>query len=133
MTTRSGRPPMLHRPHSVLWWTKKRNYVVYVLRELSSVFVGLAALGTVLVVHNARQGEAAWRAFLEVASSPIVAVLSVVGLAFALLHTLTFFGAARLALVIRVGGKKVPGDVVVYGHVAAWVVGTAVIAWGVLR
>jgi fumarate reductase subunit C len=123
---------MLHRPHSVLWWTKKRNYVVYILRELSAVFVALAALGTVVVVHQVRQGDAAWSALLRVAASPAVTAIAVVALAFVLLHTFTFIEAARKALIVRIGGKRVSGENIVRGHYAAWLVGTVVIAWAVL-
>jgi fumarate reductase subunit C len=123
---------MLHRPHSPLWWTKKRNYVIYVLRELSAVFVALTALGTVFMVHQIRLGAGAWAGFLRYAARDAVGVFVVVALSFALLHTATFIVAARKALIVRVGGKRVSGDAIVWGHIAGWVVGTVIVVWAVL-
>jgi fumarate reductase subunit C len=126
------RYPKLHRPHDGLWWARKHNYFIYVLRELSSVFVALTALGTVFVVHQIRLGEGAWQATKKVAASDAVGVLVVVALVFALLHTVTFIVAARKALIVRIGGKRVSGDAIVWGHIAGWALGTALVTWAVL-
>ena len=124
--------PKLHRPHSVWWWTRKRNYVIFVLRELSAFFVALTALGTIYVVHQIRLGDGAWQATKRVASGDAVGVFVVVALCFALLHTFTFIVAARKALIVRVGGKLVSGDAIVWGHIAGWVLGTVLVTWAVL-
>src|SRR5690606_9843732 len=126
------RPPLLHRPHSALWWTRRPNYVFYVLRELSAVFVSVAAIGTVWLAGAAREGEAAWQGALDLLAHPGAIALTVVAIAFSLLHTLTFFVAAKKAIVVRVGTWRVPGDAIVWGHVAAWIAGSALVAWAVL-
>ena len=32
-------PALYHPPVSLLWWTRKRTYFVFVMRELSSIFI----------------------------------------------------------------------------------------------
>ena len=73
----------LYRPRiSTWWWTRKRTYLVFVMRELSSIFIAWLVLYLVLLVYAVGRGEAAYRSFLDWASSPWVIALNVVGLAF---------------------------------------------------
>lgn len=123
-------PPMLHRKHSNLWWTKKGNYVFYVLREVSALFVAGAALSTVALVAAVQDGG--YPAVLDRLAGPGMVLLSVVALAFALLHSVTFFVAAGKAIVPRVGTVRVAPRVVVGAHVLAFVLGSAVVGWAVL-
>jgi fumarate reductase subunit C len=53
-------------------------------------------------------------------------------LIFLLLHAITWFGLAPRAMVVHVGGSRVPARAVLAGHYAAWFVVSAVIAWLVM-
>jgi fumarate reductase subunit C len=104
------------------WWLKKRSYFLFILREFSAVFVAIAAVTTILQVRALSNGPAAYAGFQDLLASPLVIVLALVTLAFALLHTITFFLLAGRILVIPVGEKPVPARAVVLGHFAGWAV-----------
>jgi fumarate reductase subunit C len=101
-------PTSYRQPVSRLWWTKKRTYFLFVMRELSSVFVGWFAVFLIVMVFAIGRGEASYHRFLDFAASPIVVVVNIVALAFAVLHTVTWFALTPQAMVVRFGGRLVP-------------------------
>ena len=121
------RAKLLHRKMPVTWWLAKPNYFIFIMRELSSVFIALVAIGTILMVRAIDAGT--YVEFLDILESPIAITFCVVALAFALLHTITFFTAAGKVLVIRLGEQRVPPSAIVAGHFGAWLVASAVIFW----
>ncbi len=101
-------PTTYRRPVSRLWWTKKPTYFLFVLRELSCIFVGWFVVFLLMLVYAVGRGEEAYQRFLEWASSPVVVVVNVVALAFAVLHTVTWFALTPQAMVVRgPGGRQV--------------------------
>ena len=58
-----------HRPVPVFWWLRKRSYFVFVMRELSSIFIAWLVLYLCLFVRAVGRGEEAYRAHLEWAAS----------------------------------------------------------------
>ena len=100
-------PTTYRQPVSRLWWTKKRTYFLFVMRELSSVFGMVRG-----VSHGDGVCHWTWRGlrhrFLDWAASPIVVVVNIVALAFAVLHTVTWFALTPQAMVVRFGGRLVP-------------------------
>ena len=131
--TPSGTAPTelrLHRPRvSTWWWTRKRTYLVFVLRELSSVFVAWLVVYLVLLVHAVGQGEAAYQRFLDWAAAPWVTALNVVALVFLLLHTVTWFALTPQAMAVRVAGRRVPARHIVAGQYAGLVVVSGFVLW----
>jgi fumarate reductase subunit C len=101
-------PTTYRKPVSRLWWTKKRSYFLFAMRELSSVFVAWFAVFLMVMVFAIGRGEASYQRFLEFAASPIVIVVNIVALAFAVLHTVTWFILTSQAMVVRLGGRLVP-------------------------
>jgi fumarate reductase subunit C len=129
MTT-SARP--YRQPVPRLWWAKRRSYLLFMLRELSCVFVAWSVGYLVLLVRAVGAGGDAYRDFLRTAATPPVVALNVVALAFLLLHAVTWFSLAPRAMVIHVRGQRVSARMVLAAHCAAWLAVTAVIAWVVL-
>jgi fumarate reductase subunit C len=121
-TQRAYRPEM-----SRLWWLRRRSYVFFVLRELSSVFVAWSVVFLLLLVRALAQGEAEYAAFLDWAASPWAVVLNVVTLGFLVLHSITWFNLTPAATVVKLRGRRVPPAAIAGGAYAAWVVVTAVI------
>ena len=78
------------------------------LREISAVFVAWAVVLVLLLVRAVAQGEAEYRGFLDWAGTPWVVVLDVVTLAFLVLHAVTWFNLTPAAMVVRVGGRRLP-------------------------
>jgi fumarate reductase subunit C len=124
----------LYRPRvSTWWWTRKRTYFVFVMRELSSIFVAWFVVYLLLCVYAVGRGEAAYQRFLDWASSPWVTVLNVVALVFVLLHTVTWFNLTPQAMAVHVMGQKVPAWQIVAGQYTGLVVVSGFVFWLVTR
>jgi fumarate reductase subunit C len=120
------------RPMPVLWWTKRRSYTIFMLRELSSLFVGLFVVELLLLVRAVASGAPAYADLLDTMANPAVIVVNLVALAFLLLHTITFANLTPRAMVVRVRGRRVPSRAILAGVYLGWVVVTAFLAWLVL-
>jgi fumarate reductase subunit C len=129
MTTpvRPYRPPV-----SRLWWAKRRSYLLFMLREISCVFVAWVVVYLLLVVRAVGAGQESYDRFLDWSANPLVVALNIVALIFLLLHAITWFGLAPRAFIVHIRGNRVPARAVLAGHYAAWFVVSAVIAWLVL-
>ena len=120
------------QPVSRYWWTKRRSYLLFMLREISCVFVAWSVVYLLLLVHAIGAGQEAYARFLDWSGNPFVVALNVVALIFVLLHAVTWFALAPRAIVPHVRGRRVPPNAVLAGHYAAWLVVSAVVAWLVL-
>ncbi|OLT01876.1 fumarate reductase [Pseudonocardia sp. CNS-004] len=118
-----------HQPVPLLWWTRRRSYVVFVLRELSSVAVAWFVVHFLLLVTAVHRGPGAYQEFLDWSARPLILVVNLVALAFVVLHAVTWFNLAPKALVVRVQGQQVPPRMIAAGHFGAWFVVSAIVAW----
>ena len=126
--TRPYRPPI-----SRTWWLHRRSYLLFVLRELSCVFVAWFTVYLLLMVDAVHGGADSYRRFLDWSGDSWVLILNVVALAFVLLHAITWFNLAPKAMVVRIRGRRLPPPAVATAHFVAWAVVSAVAAWIVLR
>ena len=104
----------------IFWWLGKRTYVMFIVRELTSVFVAYAAV--LLVLHlraTAAGGDSAAR-FEEWLRAPWTRIWHGFVLVMLAYHAETWFRLAPQALAVRFGGKRVPAAAIVGGHYAAW-------------
>ena len=122
-----------HRPVSTWWWLRKRSYFLFVMRELSSLFVAWFVLFLLVMITAVGRGRSAYETFLDVASSPVVVAVNVVAAAFLLLHVVTWFALTPQAMVIQVGGRRVPGVLVIAAQYVALAVVSAGVLWLVTR
>jgi fumarate reductase subunit C len=104
------------------WWLGQRRYVFYMVRELTSLFVGLYCALLVVGLFRLAQGRAAWESFLAALSSPIGVLLQLVCLAFATYHSVTWFALTPKAMPLSVRGEPVPAKAIVGAHYAVWVI-----------
>lgn len=125
---RTYRPPV-----SLVWWAKRPSYFIFVLRELSSVFVAWFVVYLLLLVHAISSGSAEYQRFLDFSARPWMAALNVVALAFVLLHAVTWFNLAPKAIVLRLGSWRVPAGLIRTAHFGLWGVVSAIVAWVILR
>jgi fumarate reductase subunit C len=124
---RAYRPPV-----SRFWWAKRRSYLLFMLREISCVFVAWFVVYLLLLVHAIGAGRDSYLRFLDWSANPVVVALNVVALIFVLLHAVTWFGLAPSAMVLHIRGRRVPTRAVLLGHYAAWLVISAFVAWLVM-
>ena len=117
----------------VLWWTRKLSYFVFVMRELSSLFIAWLVLYLLLFVRAVGRGETAYADFLDWATSPWLVVLNVVALAFLVLHTITWFSLTPQAMVLAVRGRRVPPAAIIGAQYVGLGIVSAFVYWLVTR
>jgi fumarate reductase subunit C len=86
-----------------------------------------------LLVRAVGTGSAGYARFLEWTGTAWVVVLNVVTLAFVLYHAVTWFQLTPKAMVVRLGGRRVPGAAIAASAYAGWIVVSGLVAWLVLR
>jgi fumarate reductase subunit C len=122
--------PRFHRTRvSTYWWLKRRSYLAFILRELSSIFVAWSVVFLLLLVRAVDQGEESYREFLTWSARPAILLLNLVSMCFVAFHAVTWFNLAPQALVVHWQGKRVPGPWIAAGNYAAWVLVSALVAW----
>jgi fumarate reductase subunit C len=125
--------PRWYRPRvSTFWWLRRRSYVLFVLRELSSVFVAWFVVFLLLLVRAIARGDADYRRFLDWSGTWWVVALNVVALLFVLFHAVTWLNLAPKAMVVRMRGRRVPPAQIVAANYVAWALVSALVAWLVL-
>ncbi len=126
--------PRWYRPRvSVYWWLGEWHYLKFILREMSSVFVAVFVIETLLLISALRNGPEAYAHFLQTMRNPLVIVLNVASFFFIVFHTITWFNLAPSAMPVRLGGKRVPAVMVAAPSYVAWVVVSVFISWMILR
>jgi fumarate reductase subunit C len=120
------------QPVDRYWWVKRRSYLLFMLREISCVFVAWFVVYLLLLVRAVGDGPDSYVRFLDWSANPLVVSLNVVALIFLLLHAVTWFNLAPRAIVPHIRGHRVPARAVLAGHYAAWFVVSAVVAWVVM-
>ena len=118
---------------STYWWLKRGAYLVFILRELSSVFIAWFVVYLLLLVRAVSLGSDDYKEFLAFARHPVVLALNVVTLFFVAFHAVTWFNLAPQAMVVRVQGKRVPGTWIAASNYLAWALVSALVAWLILR
>jgi fumarate reductase subunit C len=126
-------PRWLRQPVSTYWWLEKPAYFLFILRESTCLFVAWFTVYLLLLIAAVVDGPAAYQQFMAWSATPWVVVLNIVSFVLMVYHAMTFFDAAPQALVVHVGGNRVPGTLILAGHYAAWVVASAAIIWLLVR
>lgn len=126
--------PRWYRPRiSTWWWLKRRSHLMFILRELSSLFVAWFVVFLLLLIRALRGGPEAYREFFEWAERPAVLFLNLAAFLFVVFHAVTWFSLAPQALVVHLRGRRVPGAWIAAAHYGAWVLVSAFLAWLIVR
>ncbi|MBZ5599997.1 MAG: fumarate reductase subunit C [Acidobacteriia bacterium] len=126
--------PRWYRPQvSVYWWLFQRQYLKFILRELSSVFVAAFVVITLLQLNALRNGPEAYARFQQWLQTPAAIALNVVSFCFVVFHAITWFNLAPSAMAVRLRGKPLPDFMVAAPNYAVWLVVSGAVAWLVLR
>ena len=122
-------PRWYRRRMSVWWWLKNRAYAMFVVRELTSVFVAFFAMLYLWQLRAVAKGPDAYAQFMARLKTPPFLILDAVALLFVLFHTITWFNLTPTAMVVRVKGKRVPDRIVAGSNYVVWVLLSGVVAW----
>ena len=126
-------PRWFREKMSTFWWLGSWPYLKFVLRELSSVAVALSVVMTLVQVWALRAGPEFYAEFERTVRSPLLLALAFVSFGFVLFHSITWFNLAPRALVVRVGGKRLPDAIIAGSNYLAWLAASGVVAWLILR
>ncbi|MEE2658543.1 MAG: fumarate reductase subunit C [Candidatus Latescibacterota bacterium] len=121
--------PKIHRPEmSPTWWLKKRSYFLFMMRELSSVFVAAFALLLLYELFLLSKGPEVYGLFQESLRRPGFILFYVVAFVFSVYHTVTWFQAAAKIQVVKLGSWTMPGWMMTAGALVAWAILSGAIA-----
>jgi fumarate reductase subunit C len=129
MSHSTGDDLLYRRPMSVWWWTRKRSYFMFVMRELSSLFIAWFVVYLLMFVRAVGESEAAYDDFLDRAASPWLVAVNAVAFAFVLLHTATWFLLTPQAMVVAVRGHRVPAFAIIGAQYVGLAVVSAFVFW----
>ncbi len=118
---------------STYWWLQRWEYLRFVLREISSVFVAWFVVLTIAQLYAMSRGSEAYNTFLDFLKNPFIIAFNIISFLFVVYHSITWFNLSARAMSIRVGGKKVPGFMISGPNFVAWLIISAVIGWLLLR
>lgn len=126
-----GRRPYVREfPNS--WWLEQPFYTRYMLRELTSFFIGTYTALLILGLWRLSEGPEAWTAFIGMFDHWAWVVYHVLALAFAIYHTVTWFALFPRTSPIMLGEDFVRPCALIAGQYVAWVAVTLVVFIAVL-
>ena len=129
-TTYRRHHPRWHRERTpIFWWLGRFAYTRFIARELTSLAVAWVALLVVVEVAALGRGPAAWERLHALLRTPPAVVLHALVLGVLLFHSLTWLHLAPKAVVVRLGGRRLPDGAVLAGHYAAWAAASLGLLW----
>ena len=121
-----------HRPVSNTWWLKRKPYILFMIRELTSVFVAGYCIFLLVLVYKLTQGADAYGNLMVALKSPSSVALHLITLTFVLYHTITWFNLTPKILVLYRGEDRIPQGLVAATFYAGWVVVSIIVTLLVL-
>ena len=100
---------------SATWWLKNRRYFLFMMRELSSVFIAAFVFVFLYQLFALSKGPEAYDRFRSQLTEPLFAVFYVVAFVFSLYHTITWLGVMGRVQVVKIGAFTVPPKLVTAG------------------
>ncbi len=122
MNQATSRNSVYKQPMSATWWLGSRNYFLFMVREVSALFVALFVVSYLVGLYRLYQGEAQYTAYLESLQTPFAGLSFVVILVFALYHTVTWFSLTPIVMVVRLGTRVIPPKLVLLTNYLVWLI-----------
>ena len=118
------------RPMPATWWLHNHHLVLFMIRELTSVFAaGYAAL-LLVIAYKATQGASAFHEFFDgVLKQPLMIALQLVAFVFVVYHSVTWFNLTPKILVVWRGEEKISPALIAGANYALWLIVSIVIAF----
>src|SRR5439155_22573825 len=97
-----------HQPMSPTWWLRNRAYFLFMLRELTSVFIAGYAILLLILLYQLNAGRDAYQSYLRFLAAPGIVAFHVIVLVAALFHTVIWFNLHHNVLCVRSHVRHVP-------------------------
>ena len=125
--TRPDKMKLYHPQMPATWWLKKSSYLLFMLRELSSVFIAIFLVVFLVQVFQLTHGPEAYMAFARKLSSPGWVIFHIIALLFALFHSITWFQSTAVVMPLKIGAREVPRPVMTALNIGALIAVSIVI------
>ena len=109
------------------WWTRKRNYFFYIVREFTSLPLAVWLLWFLVEIQRAHDPST-----YHPHSSGGFVIFSIICLAFALYHSITFLSLAGSILHFNVGDRPFPSRLMTLAQFAMWAAASALIGFALI-
>ena len=113
------------RPMPATWWLKRKTYFLFMVRELTCVFVGGYALFLLMLVMQ-RDDPQAFAALLD---SRLLIALQIIALPMVLYHSITWFNLTPKVFVLWRGEERVSGMLIAGANYVAWIIASVAVLW----
>lgn len=117
-----SRKPYIRDIPKTSWFLHHARYKRYMAREVTCIFIGLYTWFMIFGLKALSEGPEAWQSFVELWSNPLVILLHIITLGFALYHTFTWFNVTHQAMPIQRGETFLPASVIVGAHYGVWII-----------
>ncbi len=114
------KPEMYQPSMSLFWWTKRTPYLWFILRETTSLFVGMYAILMLIQLNALRRGAGSWEALIDWFQTPLSITLHTVIFLFVIFHSITWFMLTPKVIELRFRGKKIPDRLIIAGNIFFW-------------
>ena len=111
------------------WWLRKRSYFLFMMRELSCVFIAVFLIVFLIQLYRLSEGAEAYGAFIQRLQSPGWIIFHGIALIFAAYHSVTWFDSTSVVMPLRIGKREVPRGIMTGLNVIAWGVVSVVIVF----
>jgi fumarate reductase subunit C len=126
--------PKAYRPEMKPYWYFDRwPYLKYILREVSSVFVGWFAIVILLQLNALISGPTAYANFQQWMATPVVFIVNAISFVFICLHAVTWFMLVPRVMARQVLGRPTPEMIAAAPNFGIWLAASVVVALFALR
>jgi len=115
----------------IFWWLGKLSYTKFIIRELTSLAVGYAAILLLVQIWALSRGH--YDRFESWLQTPFVLIVHGLVLLVLLFHSITWLNLAPSALVLRIGGRRIPDRAVLIAHYLGWIAASGLVYWYLVR
>jgi fumarate reductase subunit C len=106
------------RPMPATWWLHNIHLTLFMIRELTSLFV--AGYAVFLIVLLFKVNDAA--AFRDTLFCPGALIFQLIALPFVIFHSVTWFNLTPKAIVLFRGEERVSPVLIAGGHYVLWAI-----------
>jgi fumarate reductase subunit C len=126
--------PQAYRPEMKAYWYFDRwPYLKYILREVSSVFVGWFAVVILLQLYALISGPTAYASFQQWMATPLILIVNVISFVFICLHAVTWFMLVPRVMVRQILGRPTPEMIAAAPNFGIWLAASVIVALFALR
>ena len=115
------------KPVSNTWWLKRTPYILFMIRELTSIFVAGYCIFLLVLIYKLGEGAITYNNFIATLHSPTSVGVHLISLAFVLYHTITWFNLTPKILVLYRGEDRVHQGLVAGVFYIGWIVVSIII------